>query len=88
MSWKKGPMPADTYGWGGVITKDGHKSGLLFADFCGDHATLCDGTKVKACDVVWYNNSLTLPPTGDAEADAAKRRDEVVEAAKKGFKGP
>lgn len=65
--WKPGPLPPDTYNWGGVTTADA-AGGFYFADFCGDHV-MCpgadpDGTakRVEAADVVLFNNSLTLPP--------------------------
>lgn len=39
--WKQGPLPKDTYNFGGVVEagKD-PKSGFYFADFRGDHAIL------------------------------------------------
>jgi hypothetical protein len=48
----------------------GMAHGFYFADFCGDHVVidlLKDGNKhharIEAKDIVWYNNSLTSPPT-------------------------
>lgn len=69
MSWKAGPLPAGkkTWNWGAIVTKDmvnKNKSNLqpmLLCGFNGDHATLVDGTIVKAEDIAFYNNSLTLP---------------------------
>ena len=68
MNWKKGPLPPDTYWWGGVVTKEieGH-GGFYFADFCGDHVMTFpsdkpNGTRVEAEDVVLYDNSLQCPP--------------------------
>jgi hypothetical protein len=68
MAWKKGPLPPDTYQWGGVVPKDMvGQSGFLFADFCGDHVMVYGdkGTlsrRVEAADVAFYDNSLELPP--------------------------
>lgn len=61
--WKDGPLPADTYNWGGVVLiGQNPKDGFFFADFCGDHVKLCpDGKKVNADEVLLYNNSLELP---------------------------
>lgn len=63
--WKPGPLPKNTYMWGGVVTK-GLTSGFYFADFCGDHVKLIgcgkDNEVVKAEDVLWYDNSIELPP--------------------------
>jgi hypothetical protein len=60
--WRRGPMPPNTYHWGGVVPK-GMKGGFLFADFHGDHAVMIPGgEKVAGADVAWFNNSLELPP--------------------------
>lgn len=65
--WKEGPMPRDTWGWGGVVLKKyAEYDGFYFADFRGDHAVLVhlDGAgdeRVEADDVAAYNNLLTLP---------------------------
>lgn len=67
-TWKRGPLPADTYMWGGVvphINADGTPfkgDGFYFADFCGDHVIICpDGRKLLAHEVAMYNNCLELP---------------------------
>lgn len=60
-NWKRGPLPLDTWGWGGITTETGD-TGFYFADFCGDHVKLIDGTVVSADKVVMFNNSLELPP--------------------------
>lgn len=66
--WKRGPMPPNTWGWGGVVPKGFESStGFYFADFKGDHVeTVSTGRmanmRVEAADVVWYTNCLTLPP--------------------------
>jgi hypothetical protein len=68
MAWKQGPLPADTWGWGGVTLKD-TGMGFYFADFKGDHVTICPGERdVKADEVVMYDNSLTLPPNAHGRA--------------------
>lgn len=64
MAWKNGPLPANTYNWGGVVIVGENPSlGFHFADFCGDHVKLCpDGKELKAEEVAMYDNSLGLPP--------------------------
>lgn len=64
MSWKTGPLPADTYGWGGVVPVDMVESGgFLFANFCGDTVEASLGSRIlKPFEVAYYDNSLTLPP--------------------------
>ncbi len=63
--WKRGPLPKDTYGWGGVVPFDAvGQQGFFFADFKGDKVTI-PGTPERilmAHEVAWYDNSLTLPP--------------------------
>jgi hypothetical protein len=72
MAWQKGPMPPDTWGWGGVVPKgDDGATGFYFADFGGNCVELI-GTEpfaphgppkvIRADQVAWYDNSLTLPP--------------------------
>lgn len=65
--WRCGPLPPDTWGFGGVQTKDCPEQSFLFADFRGDHVLLVNtetgkNTRLEACEVVQYNNSLDLPP--------------------------
>ncbi len=64
MAWTRGPMPAGTYGWGGVVPAGMNAEGFLFADFCGDYVRLADGSEdcLGPDDIEWYDNSLTLPP--------------------------
>ena len=58
MAWKPGPLPANTWHWGGVVPK-GLKGGFYFADFCGDHVKLVpSGDVLKAEDVELYDNGL------------------------------
>lgn len=60
--WKKGPLPADTYGWGGVVPL-GLGTGFMFADFQGDHVVVIPGENVlQAHEIAMYDNSLELPP--------------------------
>ncbi len=65
MAWKKGPLPAGTYGWGGVVPVDLKASeGFFFADFCGDTVKAITHPErvLQAHEVAYYDNSLTLPP--------------------------
>lgn len=63
MAWQKGPLPAETWGWGGVVPKDQSGDGFYFADFQGDSVKTCpDGRALKPDEVALYDNSLTLPP--------------------------
>lgn len=70
--WKDGPLPAGTYGWGGVVPHDSvlpglklsTEGGFLFADFCGDHVRVVghdQPVSLHPNDVRKYNNSLMLP---------------------------
>ena len=67
--WKKGPLPEDTFQWGGVVLFEEGKpaeGGFMFADFQGDHVIVTgdDGKmskKVYAQEIAFYNNSLTYP---------------------------
>jgi hypothetical protein len=63
--WRRGPLPAGTWFWGALVTRD-VKVGFYFADFRGDHAVVYTGAGgprlVEAEDVAWYDNGLTLPP--------------------------
>ena len=65
MAWQRGPLPPDTFNWGGVVPKGGGE-GFYFADFMGDHVLACPGDvnqqRIEPVDVEWYDNSLTLPP--------------------------
>jgi hypothetical protein len=40
MSWKPGPLPPDTYHWGGVVPTDHEGSGFYFADFRGGYVSM------------------------------------------------
>jgi hypothetical protein len=68
--WKRGPLPPDTYGWGGVVpVTETTSGGFYFADFQGDKVVLVTGDSnnspgrtLKPHEVAWLNNSLTLPP--------------------------
>lgn len=72
MAWQTGPLPPDTYNWGGVVPVGDESTGFYFADFHGDHVKVCpDGRALKADEVAFYDNSLTLPP----HAPAGKRMD-------------
>lgn len=69
MAWKRGPVPPKTYNWGAVVPYETEKgepwprSAFLFADFQGDKIVCCPGDRVlKPHEVVWYDNSIELPP--------------------------
>lgn len=71
MSWKKGPLPENTWNWGAVVPVGVSASGgFFFADFCGDHVKIVGGggqyenRTLKAHEVEWYDNSITASPTG------------------------
>lgn len=72
MAWKKGPLPAGSYNWGGVVPTDGSGGGgFYFADFKGDHVELVGldpPRALKADEVKWYDNSLELPPYCEGRA--------------------
>lgn len=60
--WRHGPMPPDTWNWGGVILSGQDPRGFHFADFCGDYVRLVpDGRIVKPEEIGYYNNSIHLP---------------------------
>jgi hypothetical protein len=79
MSWQKGPLPPDTWNWGGVVPV-GEKGGFFFADFQGDHVTIVPdsntyGRTLQAHEVAWYDNSLTLPPDVSTGAQRLTAKD-------------
>lgn len=63
-AWQAGPMPPDTWYWGGVVTKSIiNQGGFFFADFRGDHVIIYpDEKKVLADEIAFYNNCIGLPP--------------------------
>ena len=69
MSWKKGPLPPDTWNWGAVVPTDGSAHpGFFFADFKGDHVVVIgsayeEGLILEPDQIAWYNNSIDLPPS-------------------------
>ena len=68
--WKPGPLPKDSYFWGGVVPVGSNpKDGFYFADFLGDHVELVggivDGKRLEPNEVAWYENSIRLPPTAN-----------------------
>jgi hypothetical protein len=69
--WRKGPLPPGTYNWGAVVPTDLQSEGFYFADFMGDHAILYPGERtVRADEVAFYDNGLTLPPHPAGQARA------------------
>lgn len=66
--WQRGPLPPNTWNWGGVVTVgDKGLGGFYYAEFFGDHAVI-EGPNgdevVKAEDVAWYNNAIGESPVG------------------------
>lgn len=63
MAWKEGPLPPNTYGWGGVVPADmGGQDAFYLADFKGDSVEcIPTGRVLRADEVAKYDNSLTLP---------------------------
>ena len=77
MAWRRGPLPPNTYQWGGVVPVGADTcGGFYFADFCGDHVKINPGTPdervLKPDEVAWYDNSIELSPgaTGRVKEDA------------------
>lgn len=71
--WKKGPLPPDTWYWGGVVREDRDPAhGFEFANFCGDHVLLpmSDNKRLEADKVAYYNNSLVFPVVSDPDPKA------------------
>ncbi len=63
MPWQKGPIPPQTFGWGGVVLPGEEGRGFHFADFCGDHVQIIpDNKDLKPDEVVMWNNGLEMPP--------------------------
>jgi hypothetical protein len=72
MAWKKGPLPKNTYGWGGVVPTDMTGVGFYMADFCGDKVKIVgngDSRTLSADEVRYYDNSITLPPLSNLQAE-------------------
>lgn len=71
MAWKKGPLPKDTFWYGGVVVHGDPGEGFHFADFQGDHVLidLPNGKKrrVEAHEVKLYDNSLQTPTRAELE---------------------
>jgi len=68
--WKKGPLPANTWQWGGVMLQGEGTNSLWFADFCGDHVKLFgrkDKPRAEAREIAYYNNSLVSPLPKDVK---------------------
>lgn len=86
--WRKGPLPKNTYGWGGIVTKDCPDGFFLYADFCGDYAMTFTTEKghlttqrVEAADILLWDNALTEPPKHlleEAKKEAGSGTDDVL----------
>lgn len=61
MCWRPGPLPLNTWQYGGVVTAE-TEPWFAFADFRGDHAVLADGTRVEPEDVLLWTNCIEEPP--------------------------
>lgn len=66
MGWKRGPLPEDTYGWGGIVREDRDpEHGFEFASFVGDHVQVFRNgqleERVEGYDIAYYNNDIQLP---------------------------
>lgn len=74
MAWKKGPLPPNTWNWGGVVRAGSNpKVGFEFADFQGDHVTICPTDEIlKSHEVGWYDNCLELAPETTCRASSPK----------------
>ncbi len=68
MAWKPGPLPPDTWGWGGVVPVGEETGyGFYFADFKGNSVEILGGKEgsnrvLTPTEVAYYDNSLELPP--------------------------
>lgn len=77
--WKAGPMPPDTYFWGGVVLHGASPhAGFHLAEFCGDHVKLVsldsdERRRVEGHEIAYYNNSLTWPIPQDVRDDLQDR---------------
>lgn len=72
MAWQKGPLPPDTYHWGGVVPvgEDSPYGYFYFADFCGDYVKTCpEGRILKPEEVALFNNCLELPEHARGRAE-------------------
>jgi hypothetical protein len=67
MEWKKGPLPKNTHGFGGVVPFDADPAmGFFFAEFLGDTVRMQpDGRVLKAHEVSQYNNAIQTLPAKD-----------------------
>lgn len=69
MAWQRGPLPPDTFGYGGVVPIGQKGHGFSFAEFAGDHVNLAGAcgvpevaTVLEPEAVAWWNNCLKMPP--------------------------
>ena len=64
MAWRRGPLPLNTWHWGGVVVRDTPPGYFHFANFCGDHAKLVPNDAVaEPEDILWFDNGIEEPPT-------------------------
>jgi hypothetical protein len=64
MAWQRGPLPEDTWGFGGVVSREMPPGSFDFAEFRGGYVLAIDENLrvIPAADVVWYDNSMHAPP--------------------------
>jgi len=75
MAWQKGPLPPNTYNWGGVVPINEKSDGFYFADFCGDHVKLIPSERIlKAYEIAWFDNHLELPPSHKSTSSNTNKR--------------
>lgn len=67
--WQKGPLPENTWGWGGVVPHGlgDNLGGFCFADFHGDRVKVIGAKEgeewLEAHEIKYFNNCLGLAPT-------------------------
>ncbi len=84
MAWKQGPLPPETWQWGGVVPVGTKNWGFYFADFHGDHVKIevlkpvpggtymLEERILKPDEVAWYNNDIEMPPGGKGRIGAGQ----------------
>ena len=84
-SWQRGPIPENTWQWGGVVIKGESEFGFYFADFCGTYVAVQrepkSGREIAGKpgwsrygpnEIAWWNNTLSLPIKGAKEVKGRK----------------
>ena len=67
--WKPGPLPPETWYWGGVVLNGDTTGGFILVDVCGNHARVFKSDKprdewprIEANEIAAFNNSLGPVP--------------------------